>query len=131
MSTPRLEGMHAATASTVGWIEAHAGGPECLFCDQPAWAFKPLSEGTPRHPQAVVVVSAVRDHLGGLTLHRLQDRLRRAAPWSVDPAGVRRGVPGWLQQLPQGLRGSCVMSVSSESDPEGGEGSAWVAGVAA
>jgi hypothetical protein len=46
MSTPRLEGMHAATASTVGWIEAHAAGPECLFCDQPAWAFKPLREGT-------------------------------------------------------------------------------------
>jgi hypothetical protein len=46
MSTPRLEGMHAATASTVGWIEAHAAGPECLFCDQPAWVFKPLREGT-------------------------------------------------------------------------------------
>jgi hypothetical protein len=45
VSTPRLEGMHAATASTAGWIEAHAAGPACLFCDQPAWAFKPLSEG--------------------------------------------------------------------------------------
>ena len=38
--------MHAATASTTGWIEAHAGtGPECPFCDQPAGAFKPLNEG--------------------------------------------------------------------------------------
>jgi hypothetical protein len=46
MSTPRLEGMHAATASTVGWIKAHAAGLEWLFCDQPAWAFKPLREGT-------------------------------------------------------------------------------------
>jgi hypothetical protein len=48
MSTPRLEGMHAATASTVGWFQAHAagGGAECLFCGQPAGAFKPLNEGT-------------------------------------------------------------------------------------
>jgi hypothetical protein len=30
-----------------------------------------------------------------------------------------------------GLRRSVVMSGSSEADPEGGEGSAWVAGVAA
>ena len=30
-----------------------------------------------------------------------------------------------------GLRRSVVMSVSSEADPEGGEGSVWVAGVAA
>ena len=45
--TPKLEGMHAATASTTGWIKAHAGtGPECLFCDRPAWAFKPLNQGT-------------------------------------------------------------------------------------
>jgi hypothetical protein len=44
--TPRLEGMHAATASTTGWIEARAGGgSECLFCGQPAVAFKPLDEG--------------------------------------------------------------------------------------
>ncbi len=33
--------------------------------------------------------------------------------------------------LVAGLRRSVVMSVSSEVDPEGGEGSAWVAGVAA
>jgi hypothetical protein len=40
----RLEGMHAATASTVGWIEASVdGGPECLFCGEPARAFKPLA----------------------------------------------------------------------------------------
>jgi hypothetical protein len=32
---------------------------------------------------------------------------------------------------PPGLRRCVVMSVSSEVDPEGGEGSAWVAGVAA
>jgi hypothetical protein len=39
--------MHAATASTTGWIEAHAGGgPECLFCGHPAGAFKPLNQGT-------------------------------------------------------------------------------------
>jgi hypothetical protein len=45
--TPRLEGMHAATASTTGWIEGPAGGgPECLFCGDPAGAFKPLNEGT-------------------------------------------------------------------------------------
>ena len=44
--TPRLEGMHAATASITGWIEAHAaGGPECLFCGEPAEAFKPLDRG--------------------------------------------------------------------------------------
>jgi hypothetical protein len=30
----------------VGWVEAPAAGPACLFCDQPAWVFKPLSEGT-------------------------------------------------------------------------------------
>ena len=28
--TPRLEGMHAATASTTGWIETNAvHGPQC------------------------------------------------------------------------------------------------------
>ena len=44
--TPRLEGMHAATASTTGWIQARAdGGPECLFCGAPARAFKPLDQG--------------------------------------------------------------------------------------
>jgi hypothetical protein len=43
----RLEGIHAATASTTGWIESHAGdGPACLFCEQPAGAFKPLHEGS-------------------------------------------------------------------------------------
>jgi hypothetical protein len=46
-TTPRLEGMHAATASTTGWIEAAAGGgPECLFCGRPAGRYKPLNEGT-------------------------------------------------------------------------------------
>ena len=45
--TPRLEGMPAATASTRGWIEARVdGGPECLFCGQPARAFKPLDQGS-------------------------------------------------------------------------------------
>jgi hypothetical protein len=30
-----------------GWIEARAdGGPECLFCGEPAGAFKPLDQGT-------------------------------------------------------------------------------------
>jgi hypothetical protein len=44
---PRLEGLHAATASTTGWIQARVdGGPECLFCGQPARAFKPLDEGS-------------------------------------------------------------------------------------
>jgi hypothetical protein len=46
-TTPRLEGMHAATASTTGWIEpAAGGGPECLFCERPAGRYKPLNEGT-------------------------------------------------------------------------------------
>ena len=46
-TTPRLEGMHAATASTTGWIEATAGGgPDCLFCGDPARRYKPLNEGT-------------------------------------------------------------------------------------
>jgi hypothetical protein len=46
-TTPRLEGMHAATATTTGWIEAAAdGGPECFFCGDPARRFKPLNEGT-------------------------------------------------------------------------------------
>lgn len=41
---PRLEGIHALTASTTGWIEASApGGPACLFCGEPARAFKPLT----------------------------------------------------------------------------------------
>jgi hypothetical protein len=62
--------------------------------------------GHARHPQAVVVVPAVRDHLGGLTLHSLQDRLRRAAPWSADPAGVRGRVPGWPLELPGHRAGS-------------------------
>ena len=46
-TTPRLEGMHAATASTTGWIEAAPdGGPACLFCGDPARRYKPLNEGT-------------------------------------------------------------------------------------
>jgi hypothetical protein len=45
-TSPRLEGMHAATASTVGWIEDRTGtGSACLFCDEPAGAFKPLARG--------------------------------------------------------------------------------------
>jgi hypothetical protein len=42
-SMPRLEGMHATTASTAGWIEAADGGPQCMFCGQPAWHFQPLA----------------------------------------------------------------------------------------
>ena len=45
--TPRLEGMHAATASTTGWIKTRGdGGPECMFCEQPARVYKPLDEGS-------------------------------------------------------------------------------------
>jgi hypothetical protein len=41
----RLEGMHAATASTTGWIEIRAvQGSQCLFCGRPAGAFKPLDQ---------------------------------------------------------------------------------------
>lgn len=44
--TPRLEGMHAATASGTGWIENRTGaGSACLFCGEPAGAFKPLDKG--------------------------------------------------------------------------------------
>ena len=44
--TPRLEGMHAATASMTGWMENRAShGPLCLFCGNPAGAFKPLDQG--------------------------------------------------------------------------------------
>jgi hypothetical protein len=44
--TPRLEGMHAATASTTGWIQDRAGhGSPCLFCGEAAGAFKPLDQG--------------------------------------------------------------------------------------
>jgi len=44
--TPRLEGMHAATPSTTGWIENNAvHGPQWLFCGDPAGAFKPLDQG--------------------------------------------------------------------------------------
>ena len=43
---PRLEGMHAETASAAGWIEAAAdGGPPCLFCGDRPRAFKPLDGG--------------------------------------------------------------------------------------
>ena len=46
-TTPRLEGMHAATATTTGWIEAApGGGPECFFCGDPAQRYKPLNQGT-------------------------------------------------------------------------------------
>ncbi|HEY2958973.1 MAG TPA: hypothetical protein VGM21_12320 [Actinomycetota bacterium] len=42
----QLEGMHAATASMTGWIENRAGqGSPCLFCGDPAGAFKPLGMG--------------------------------------------------------------------------------------
>ena len=45
--TPRLEGMHAATASAVGWIRTSGdAGPECLFCGRPARVYKPLDEGS-------------------------------------------------------------------------------------
>jgi hypothetical protein len=43
---PRLEGMHAATASRTGWIETDVGqGSRCLFCGDPAGVFKPLDRG--------------------------------------------------------------------------------------
>jgi hypothetical protein len=46
-TTPRLEGMHAATATMAGWIEVAAGGgPECFFCGDRALRYKPLNEGT-------------------------------------------------------------------------------------
>jgi hypothetical protein len=45
----------------------------------------------------------------------------------VRPSQERR----FQSEAEAGLRRSCVMSVSSESDPEGGQGSAWVAGVVA
>jgi len=46
-TTPRLEGMHAATATTTGWIEAaNDAGPECFFCGDPARRYKPLNEGS-------------------------------------------------------------------------------------
>ena len=42
-TTPRLEGMHAATASTTGWLEATAGGgPDCFFCGDPARRYLPV-----------------------------------------------------------------------------------------
>jgi hypothetical protein len=50
-TTPRLEGMHAATATTTGWIEAAGGGPECFFCGDPARRYKPLNEGTLTSPR--------------------------------------------------------------------------------
>ena len=40
-----LQGMHGATVSTVGWIEAAGNGPVCYFCDQPAELFKPIDRG--------------------------------------------------------------------------------------
>jgi hypothetical protein len=44
--TPRLEGMHAASASTPGWIESDpVHGSRCLFCGDPGGAFKPLNQG--------------------------------------------------------------------------------------
>jgi hypothetical protein len=45
-----LHGMHAATSSRVGWIEAAAGGPACYFCEQPAGLFKPVYRGPGRTP---------------------------------------------------------------------------------
>jgi len=36
--------MHAATASTTGWIEASTGGgSECLFCGESTRLFQPLA----------------------------------------------------------------------------------------
>jgi hypothetical protein len=47
--TPRLEGMHAATSSRTGWIETHElHGSRCLFCGDPAGAFKPLAQSVKR-----------------------------------------------------------------------------------
>jgi hypothetical protein len=43
-----LNGMHAATTSTVGWIQMHDAGPECFFCGQPASLFKPVDRGPRR-----------------------------------------------------------------------------------
>jgi hypothetical protein len=45
-----LQGMHAATASRVGWIQTSDPGPECLFCDQPASLFKPVDGGPQSRP---------------------------------------------------------------------------------
>jgi hypothetical protein len=46
-SNLRLEGMHAATTSTIGWIEDRTGnGSACMFCSEPATVFKPLNRGS-------------------------------------------------------------------------------------
>jgi hypothetical protein len=41
----RLQGMHAATTSVVGWIQSHHTGPDCWLCGQPASLFKPVDRG--------------------------------------------------------------------------------------
>jgi hypothetical protein len=45
-----LQGMHAATASMIGWIRLSGTGPECFFCEQPASLFKPVDRGPRRLP---------------------------------------------------------------------------------
>jgi hypothetical protein len=45
-TTPRLEGMHAATATTTDGSRRRRQRPACLFCGDPARRYKPLNEGT-------------------------------------------------------------------------------------
>ena len=40
-----LHGIHAATASNIGWIETAGNGPACYFCERPAELFKPVDRG--------------------------------------------------------------------------------------
>jgi hypothetical protein len=86
-STPRLEGMHAATASTTGWIEARAGGgPQCLFCGEPARAFKPLDQAGSRRLSGCGGAGRARPP-GWPDRREPGGGLRRAAPWPVTRSG--------------------------------------------
>jgi hypothetical protein len=74
----RLEGMHAATASHVGWIET-GQGPACYFCKQPAALFKPVAKGPGGVPGRLWWCPPVRHHLDD-AIARAQRGLQATPP---------------------------------------------------
>ena len=122
--TPTLEGMHAATASTTGWIETNAvHGPQCLFCGDPAGAPSHSTKaGTPRS-SGCSGAGRMRPHgstdqvmdLVSFTLELSDGRpleVDVSGPDGATPLVVHHGTPGERSQYPpfadaaaaQGLR---------------------------
>jgi hypothetical protein len=85
-----------------------------------------ITNGSNGSDQTVQASPRVAEVTGCMKAHGLSHAFQELPAKDISSRNdLEKPMPG------AGLRRSVVMSVSSEADPEGGEGSAWVAGVAA